>query len=327
MNWRKKYCVFVLLFSVLFNLSLAAKTNQGLEKGIKLFEEGKYPEAKHFFEGFVKENPKNDTALFYLGKVWLAQDNHDKAIDWLKKAVELNDSSSEYHIWLGQAYGIKAQNSSMFKQPFLAKKVKKEFKKAVELDSTNLDARFALMQYYLVAPGIMGGNKDEAKKQAQEIKKLDTLLGHQAFGLIYEQEEEYDKAEQEYLSAVEKDTSKVDAYYSLGYFYGRIEKYDEAVQTFEKILEIDPEEMNAYYQIGRMGAFSGQNLDRAVECFKKYLTKEPGENSPSLAWAHYRLGMVYEKKGESELAKSEYQAALELDPDHKQAKKALKDLK
>ena len=327
MNWIRKFFCLVFLFSILFNLSLAAETNQGLENGMKLFEQRKYPEAKEFFEGFVKENPKNDTALFYLGKIWLIQEDHDKSIDWLKKAVELNDSSCEYHIWLGQAYGIKAQNSSMFKQPFIAKKVKKEFKKAVELDSTNMDARFALMQYYIVAPGIMGGDKDEAKRQAQEIKKQNPMLGHQAFGLIYENEEEYDKAEQEYLNAVEKDTSKVSSYYALGYFYGRIEKYDIATRTFENIIEIDPEEMNAYYQVGRMGALSGQNLDRAVECFKKYLTKEPGEDSPSLAWAHYRLGMVYEKKGESELAKSEYQETLKLDTDHKQAKKALKDLK
>ena len=327
MNAMKRVYVLVVLLALLIQLSPAAQADQGLEKGIKLFEGRKYPEAKEFFEGFVKENPKNDTALFYLGKIWLIQDDHDKSIDWLKKAVELNDSSCDYHLWLGQAYGIKAQNSSMFKQPFLAKKVKKEFKKAVELDSTNMDARFALMQYYIVAPGIMGGNKDEAKKQAEEIKKQNPMLGHQAFGLIYENEEDYNKAEQEYLTAVEKDTSKVSSFYALGYFYGRTEKYNKATQTFENIIEIDPEEMNAYYQVGRMGALSGQNLDRAVECFKKYLTKEPGEDSPSLAWAHYRLGMVYEKKGEKELAKSEYQETLKLDPDHKQAKKALKDLK
>jgi tetratricopeptide (TPR) repeat protein len=301
--------------------------NPGLEKGIKLFEEKKYPEAREFFEGFAKENPKNDTALFYLGKIWLIQDDHDKSIDWLKKAVELNDKNSEYHLWLGQAYGTKAQNSSVLKQPFLAKKVKKEFEKAVELDSTNLDARFGLMQFYLVAPGIMGGDKDEAKKQAEEIKKLDPLLGYQALGLIYENEKDYDKAEREYLAAVEKDSLNVEPYYGLGYFYGRIEKYDEATRTFKKILQLDPEEMNAYYQIGRMGALSGQNLDRAAECFKKYLTQEPGENNPSLAWAHCRLGMVYEKKGEKDMAKTEYQAALKLDPDHKEAKKALKELK
>lgn len=327
MNRTKRFCILVLLFFALFHLSAAAETNQGLERGIQLFDEGKYPEAKEFFEGFVKENPKNDTALFYLGKVWLTQEDHDKSIDWLKKAIKLNENSSDYHLWLGQAYGIKAQNSSMFKQPFLAKKVKNEFKKAVELDSANLDARFALMQFYFVAPGIMGGNKEEGKKQAEEIKRQDPVKGHQAFALVYEQEKNYDQAEKEYLAAVEERPESLDSYFALGYFYGRIEKYDKASETFEKIAAKDPEEMDAYYQIGRMGALSGQNLDRAVECFKKYLTREPDKDSPSLAWAHYRLGMVYEHKKETDLAKREYQSALELDPDHKKAKKALKDLK
>ena len=327
MNRTKRFCILVLLFAVLFHLSVRAQTNQGLERGIQLFDDGKYPEAKEFFEGFVKENPKNDTALFYLGKVWLNLEDHDKSIDWLKKAVKLNEKSSDYHLWLGQAYGIKAQNSSMFKQPFLAKKVKNEFKKAVELDPANLDARFGLMQYYVVAPGVMGGDRDEGKKQAEEIRKLDPVKGHQAFALIYEQEENYDEAEKEYLAAIEQRPESLDSYFALGYFYGRIEKYDKASETFEKIVAKDPEEMGAYYQIGRMGALSGQNLDRAVECFKKYLTKEPGKDSPSLAWAHYRLGMVYEQKKETDLAKREYQSALELDPDHKEAKKALKDLK
>jgi len=134
MNLMKKVKILVLLFSVLFHLSVVAEPNQGLERGIQLFDDGKYLEAKEFFEGYVKDNPKNDTALFYIGKIWLIQDDHDKSIKWLKKAVELNENNSDYHLWLGQAYGIKTQNSSMFKQPFLAKKVKKEFKKAVELD-------------------------------------------------------------------------------------------------------------------------------------------------------------------------------------------------
>ena len=184
-----------------------------------------------------------------------------------------------------------------------------------------------MLQYYVVAPGIMGGDKDEAKKQAEVIKQQDPVKGHQAFGFIYENEEEPDKAEKEYLAAIEERPESLDSYFALGYFYGRVKKYDKASQTFEKIVARDPEEMDAYYQIGKMGALSGQNLDRAVECFKKYLTKEPGKNSPSIAWAHYRLGMVYEKKEEKELAKKEYQEALKLDPDHKEAKKALKDLK
>ncbi len=83
----------------------------------------------------------------------------------------------------------------------------------------------------------------------------------------------------------------------------------------------------ALYQIGRTGALSGQNLDRAEAYYKLYLQNERGSNNPSLASTHWRLGMVYEHKGEKELAREEYLSALKFDPELEQAKKALKKLK
>jgi len=328
MNGRKKkgLVCFILLAAVL-PLSIEAQVNDRLEKGIQLFEARKFSEAKEIFRSLAEENPENATVAFYLGRIFLIEGDHNESINWFKKAVELDKNNSEFHLWLGRAYGQKAQTASVFKKPFLAKKVKKEFEKSVELDPNNIDARFELMLYYLMAPGLMGGSKQKAREQAEEIKKRDAQQGHQALGLVYEFEKKYDQAEKEYLAGIKEDPGNPAPYYRLGYFYGRIKKYDKAFETFERILEIDPEEMNAYYQIGRMGALSGQNLDRAEECLRKYLQSKPKEGSPSLAWAHYRLGMVYEKKGKKQLAKIEYEAALRLDPDHRGAREALKNLK
>ncbi len=54
---------------------------------------------------------------------------------------------------------------------------------------------------------------------------------------------------------------------------------------------------------------------------------EPAEDRPSLSWAHYQLGMVYERADKLDSARVHYESALALDPDHKEAKKALKNLK
>jgi len=187
MNWQKKKgFIFLVLFAVMLPLNIRAGMNEALEKGIQLFEAEKFPEAKEFFESFAEKSPENPTASVYLGRIFLIEGDYNTSIDWFKKAVELDENNSEYHLWLGRAYGQKAQRSSVFKKPSLAKKVKKEFEKAVELDPDNIDARFALMKYYLRAPGFMGGSKEKAREQAKEIEKRDPQQGRRAFELIYE---------------------------------------------------------------------------------------------------------------------------------------------
>ena len=63
-----------------------------------------------------------------------------------------------------------------------------------------------------------------------------------------------------------------------------------------------------------------------MECLKLYLQHSPKPDEPSLASAHYRLGMLYEKKGSRDLARREYSAALELDASRRDAREALKKI-
>ncbi len=113
----------------------------------------------------------------------------------------------------------------------------------------------------------------------------------------------------------------------LGFLYQDKKKYEMAFETFENLFKDHPDYYPALYQIGRTAVFSGKNLDRGMECMKKYLQHEPEEGQPTLASAHWRLGLIYEHKGDKESAKKEYEAALKLDSDYKAAKDALEKLK
>ena len=137
----------------------------------------------------------------------------------------------------------------------------------------------------------------------------------------------YDLAEKEYKAAIVDFPEKINARFSLGYFYQNQKRFDEAFEVFEQMIADSSENWGAFYQVGRTGALSGQNLDRAEACYKLYSQNERRPNNPSLASAHWRLGMVYEHKRQKDLAGKEYRAALKLDPELEQAKKALKKLK
>ncbi|MCK5407552.1 MAG: tetratricopeptide repeat protein, partial [Candidatus Krumholzibacteria bacterium] len=109
-------------------------------------------------------------------------------------------------------------------------------------------------------------------------------------------------------------------------FYQAKEDYTAAFETFEGTIAIDAAYMASLYQMGRTAAFSGENLERGVECLNMYLEHEPGPNQPTWANAHWRLGMLYEKMGQKDMARKAYEAALELNPDYKEAKEALEKL-
>jgi tetratricopeptide (TPR) repeat protein len=296
------------------------------EEGVHLFEARKLEQARLSLEAAVRDDPADARAASYLGRVYLAQGSSDLAVEWMEKSISLEPSIAEYHLWLGRAYGYQAIRASVLKQPALARKVRKEFEQASALDTDNLEARFGLIEYYTQAPSILGGSEKKAKEQAEEVRKRDALQGHRAFGRIAEHEKYFDRALREYERAAAEFPEKTEPAYWTGALYTRTKDYAKAFEVYEKLLEKNPAEMTACYQIGRVAALSGERLERGAECLRSYLSREPGPDEPSLATAHYRLGLLYEKKGSRDLARREYSAALEIDPLYTDARQALRKI-
>lgn len=324
----KKSCLTMLIAFFLSFYCVIFAQNYTLEEGKRLFKEEKYEEAKTVLLKVLEREPQSPEVNFLLCKVYLGLDDHNSAIKYGEKAIKLDDSKSEYHLWLGSAYGVQAQKGSKLKALFRAKKVKSEFEKAVELDSANLEARFGLIQYYVMAPGIMGGDKKEAKKQAEIIEKMDPLYGAYSWVLFWQKEKDFDKAETYLRKAVELDTSSnYSATYQLGFFLQQQKRYHEAAEVYEKLHNQHPDQTTALYQIGRTYLFAKDSLNKAERCFKQYLQIKPKKGDPDWAAAHWRLGMVYDLQGKTNLAIAELEEAIKLDPKEENYKKTLKELK
>src|ERR1043166_4641384 len=120
------------------------------------------------------------SSLLDQGRAAMNRNDADAAAALFEKAVAQNPKSAEAHYLLGTAYGSQAQKASIFSQMSLAGKTKDEFDKAVELDPALIDARFGLVQFYEMAPGIAGRSFDKAFAQVAEIKKHDPLMAHRA---------------------------------------------------------------------------------------------------------------------------------------------------
>lgn len=285
-----------------------------------LYENKRYAEVIKLLEPTKESDKDYAAAQYYMGRAAFDQERFEEASEYFEQAVEANGKAADYHYWLGNAYGSWAQRANMFKQGMLAPKMKKAWETAMALDNKNIDARTSLIQFYLQAPGFMGGSVEKAKETANQIIKLNPAIGHRELGNVYIHEKNMVEAEKQYLEMVKADPATIPG---LATFYFNQKQYDKAFTLFEDALKKNPEDYSVIYQVGKTSALSGQRLDRGEECLKKYLTHTPKQNEPSHAGANMRLAQIHEKKGNKAEAKRLFEVALKSDGDLKEAKEGL----
>jgi Tfp pilus assembly protein PilF len=262
------------------------------------------------------------------GREALQRGEAEKAVDCFSKAVALQPNDAAAHYLLGVSYREQAMQASMFERPSLAQKARPELERAVELDPNHVDARFALVTYYLLAPGFMGGGEDKAQAQAAEIKRRNPIEGHRAYANIYAHDSKNDLARKEYVDAVRENPASARAHYLLGaYLMSENEKnWTASLQELETAVKLDPTYMPTYMRIGQHALRSGSNNARGEESLRKYLRYKPTENEPKLSAAWYSLGQLQQRQGKKADAKQSYLNALKVAPNDKDATEALKKL-
>jgi hypothetical protein len=110
----------------------------------------------------------------------------DQAEPLCRKAVSLDPENSNFHLWLGRVYGEKADRTNFVAATSLAGKVHAEFERAVQLNPKNLEARLDLSEFYIEAPGFMGGGEQKARDQAQTLSTLSPGREHWVYARIAE---------------------------------------------------------------------------------------------------------------------------------------------
>lgn len=278
----------LLLLAVATTLS----ASPAFDAAVELFKQRKDAEARTAFDALLQAEPKNAEVPYYLGRLDMRAKKPDAAIEHFSAAIALDGTKSAYHLELGGAYGNQAQSAGLFGKASLASKARTEFEKAVALDPQSFDAQNALFQYYVQAPGIMGGGFDKALAQSEVLIKLDAIRGKNAKAGLFVREK----------------------------------KYDEAFAIFEEVLKGNADDYGALYGIGRVAAESGRRLEDGLAHLKKCLALTPPPGLPPHAAVNWRIGNIHEKKGDKVAARTAYEAALAADPKFQPAIDSLKKL-
>src|SRR5262245_5712748 len=78
-------------------------------------------------------------AAFERGREAHNAGKRDEAVSAFERAVELDSTSSLYHLWLGHAYSRQLSSAGFLRAPFIAKRAGAAYEMAVKLDPASLD--------------------------------------------------------------------------------------------------------------------------------------------------------------------------------------------
>jgi tetratricopeptide (TPR) repeat protein len=306
----------------IFVLFVALKLPAQASSPQELLATGHVDEVIQSLQSHIATDPHDAVSQNLLCRAYFSLEEWDRGISACERAVNLDPQSSLYYLWLGRIYGEKADRAGFLKAAGLAKKVRSSFERAVELNPRNWEARTDLAEFYLEAPGIVGGGKDKARAQAEAIQPLNPSMAHWVRGRIAERNKDNVAAENEYRAAIEASHGGAQAWLNLALFFRHANRFDEMEQALHT-METRPLDRPESLMDGASILFrTNRNLPFAVELLQRYLPS-PVEAEPAFK-AHYLFGQLLEKQGDPKAAADQYRIVLSLAHNYTRAHEALK---
>jgi tetratricopeptide (TPR) repeat protein len=283
---------------------------------------GRIDDAITQLKGRLLSAPTDAESSNLLCRAYFALEDWDRAEPSCRKAASLDPDNGEFHLWLGRVYGEKADRANFLAAAGLAGKVRGEFERAVQLNPNDVDARLDLAEFYLEAPGIVGGGEEKAREQARLIAPLNPGRAHWIYARIAEKKKDAVTAEREYHEYIDLSKSDAEAWLNLALFLRRQKRFDEMEQAIIKLSHAPTPKLDVLVEAAGLLYHAGLHYPFATELVQRYLATGPVEAAPAFK-AHYLLGMLLEKQGDTAGAAREYRASLSLVRNYGLAQQAL----
>jgi tetratricopeptide (TPR) repeat protein len=295
-------------------------------------EEGHWKRARTYVEARIHAAPNDPLANFLLSQIRGAFGDRSTPLPLAERAAALDGHKAKYHRQIAEVLGVVAQHSNVFQQVSLARRFRTEIDAALALDPRDVQANRDLLEFYLVAPGLLGGSRREAAIVAERIAALDPAEGLLAKARIAAFDRQTAQAEvllqqaaevqppnyraqialaEFYLApehpnlagaeaaareAIGLDPGRTDAYAVLAYAYADRGSWDELDATLAEAARQAPDDLYPGYRAAERLIAGGHDLDRAERYLRAYLAQEPEGNRPSTADATRQLNRLNEAR-------------------------------
>jgi tetratricopeptide (TPR) repeat protein len=216
--------------------------------------------------------------------------------------IQRQPDAAVCHYALGSVLGVQAMTEGMMKAAGSAGRVKDALAQAVALDGQWYPARSALTEFYLLAPGMMGGSTSKAKELARSASTPEQVRALEARLLL--DAEKFESALQALQQVkVGNDRALADDVagwtYAAGIALVNSGQAERARSAFERLQRERPDDANATWGLARVQAESGAHAE-AVKLYARVNGMPGSEYMP----VDYRLGVSLEALGQKDAAKA-----------------------
>jgi tetratricopeptide (TPR) repeat protein len=228
----------------------------------------------------------------------------EAAIKRLEACVDKLPQAAMCHYGIGTVLGVHAMSQGMMKAAMKAGQIRDGFQKAVELDPQFYAARNGLVQFYLLAPGIVGGSVSKAQEVARAAAAKQPEHAKVLLAFVSLNQKKLADVERE-LAAVKPGADKeligdINALWvALGFEYLNDKQTPKARALFERFTKERPEVAVVHYGLAR-ALTDAAAYDAAIAELELASRLDGARDLP----VDYRLGVALQAKGEREKARA-----------------------
>jgi tetratricopeptide (TPR) repeat protein len=288
--------------------------------------EGRVQDAETTLRGLIAANRADSYSHRLLCRVYYTEEMYDSAVRECEEAAASTtagrEEMSDNQLWLGRAYGMKAQRAGPIAGFKLARKVQASFSKALELNPNNVAALNDLGEYDVDAPFIVGGGLDKAQLLANRMMSHFPAAAHRLLARMADSENDLSTAETEFKRAIAAGNT-AEAWIDLAQFYLGRKRPDDAVAAIRSAIAADHNHGPALVDAASILTAAHRAPDLAERCLRDYLASRAKSDAAPAFKAHLHLSRLLAARGNMDEAAREHDAALALAPEYGRSQHAV----
>lgn len=279
------------LFPAIFLTALGglAAGTEAVDRAGALYQKTEYHASLQLLE---KDPAPNGAAYELIGKNYFALEDYERAIQFFDKARAAEPKVSDRYLWLGRAWGRRAETAGIFGGVARASKARQNFEMAVMLDPNNAEAMNDLFDFYISAPSFIGGGVDKAEAIARRIQHERPAEYEHEMAMLAEHRKQHDAALAHLRKAMELAPDQAGRVLDTARYLEKLGRTDESEAMFREAEKKWPGRPEVAFALAKFYADTHREPQRVRQLLEEYLKAELTPDDPPKQQAEKLLRQV-----------------------------------